>query len=294
MIEKIPVASCISKLSLCLLFLFFSQNLFAQKNTKIGELKGVDFKFGFTGFDLSSNDATKIYSDIVMPDLEKLNITPTGFVNGQAANYCTSFYLGLVSKNKWFTKSKFLKNSENRFGIWLGNNSRSSYYPNYGAVSCEVRFDNDTTDHLITSMVKYIGYGIQADYIVNSKPIFKNFAGYMGCGANIILHNYKAYNKQGDLFGPKTPRFNSPVYKEMIHTKVSMSSIDLKLILGWKYNISCDFNYFMEVEFGGSFYNKGIFGSRKWLYVGNIAVLGIRYKFINPEEKTRSKANVFW
>lgn len=282
---------------LIIILLLFTQSVFAQKNTRIGELKGIDFKFGYMGFGLSNNDAAKIYSDIVMPDLEKMNLIPTGFMNAQPANYCTSIYLGMVSKNKWFTKSKFLKNSENRFGVWLGNNSRSDQYGINGAINCTVMFENDTTDRLIESMVKYFGYGIQADYIVNSKPFFKNFAGYIGFGANVILHNYQAYNKRGDLFGKNTPYFDSPpafVTTEMIHTKVSMSSVDLKFVLGWKYNLSCDFNYFMEVEYGGSFYNKGMFGNRKWLDTGNIALLGIRYKFINPEERTKSKVNLFW
>lgn len=255
-------------------------------------MKGIDFKFGFTLFDLSQNDATKIYSDIVMPDLEKNNKQPTSFSNAQPSNYCRSFYLGLTSKNKWFSKSNFLKNSENRFGVYLGNNSSSK-----GAMNCDVTFKNYTEHDLIKSMVRYVGYGISADYIVNSKPFFKNFAAYFGISSAVILHNYKAYNKGGALFAKESSPYlySYPIGKvDMVHTSVSFTSIDAKLLLGWKYNLSWDFNYFMEFELGGSYYNKGMFNNRKLLYTGNITILGIRYKFINPEEKTRNKANVFW
>jgi len=290
----------IPTIGVILIFLFLiisNQRLLAQKNTKIGELKGVDFKFGFTGFDLSGNDAAKIYSDIVLPDLEKNNKQPTGFSNAQPSNYCSSFYLGLTSKNKWFPKSTILKNSENRFGVFFGNNSQSNNSSSTGAMNCDVTFKNYTEHDLIKSMVRYVGYGIRADYIVNSKPFLKDFAAYFGISAAVILHNYKAYYKGGALFAKKSSPYlySHPIGTvDMVHTSVSFTSIDTKLLFGWKYNLSCDFNYFMEFELGGSYYNKGMFNNRKLLYTGNITVLGIRYKFINPEEKTRNKANVFW
>ena len=279
-------------------FLFLiSQSLFSQKSTKIGELKGIDFKVGVSVFGLSTNDAAKIYSDIVLPDLERNNKQPTGFINAQPSNFCTAFNLGLTSKNKWFKKSKLFKNSENRFGIFYGYNSQSENGSSRGAMTCDVTFKNDTAHSLITSMVKYVGYGINADYIINSKPFLKNFAAYCGLSAAVILHNYKAYNKSGALFAKRgTPYLSSKTIADidMVHTSISMTSIDAKLLFGWKYNLSCEFNYFMEVEFGGSYYNKGLFGNHKLLYMGNFTLLGIRYKFINPEDKTKSKTNVFW
>lgn len=89
---------------LTVILLLFTQSIFAQKNTKIGELKGIDFKFGANFFSLSNEDVLKIYKDIVLPDLERNNIHPTQFMNPYTPNMCFSLNLGLVSKNKWFSK----------------------------------------------------------------------------------------------------------------------------------------------------------------------------------------------
>ncbi len=257
----------------------------AKKNTIIGELKGVDFKLGVTFFSLSNEDVVKIYKDIVLPDLERNNIHPNQFMNPYTPNMCISLNLGLVSKNKWFSKSKILKNSENRFGLSLGNHSG-------GIIMCDVAFPNDTATSLINGVIKYIGYGINFDYTVNSKPILKDFALYSSLGGAVVLHNYKAAKTDAPLFKRNSPTIGSNI--ELVNTQTSMTSVDLKMILGLKYNLSCDFNWFGELAFGGSYYPKGLSKKNTILSFGQIALIGIRYKFIKPEEKTRNKANVFW
>ena len=111
-----------------------------------------------------------------------------------------------------------------------------------------------------------------------------------------MLHNYKAVKGSTALFQKKEPVWmQTPLnYVEMINTKTSVSSIDLKIFLGIKYILSCEFNLFMEGSLGGSYYNKGMYGKHKLLKVYSITPIGIRYKFVKPEDKSKTKLGVFW
>ena len=136
---------------LFIILLLFSHILYAQKSSKNGVLKGIDLKMGSSIFNLSNNDAASIYSAIVLPDLEKQGIQVKGFENGEAYNFCSSIYLGLVTTNNKILKSKYFKKTENRFGLVYGSFNHFS-----GMVNCDVLFSNDTTRNLIKGIIRYI------------------------------------------------------------------------------------------------------------------------------------------
>lgn len=268
--------------------LIICQMAFAQKSKKIGEIKGIDFKAGFSLFDYSGNDAIKIYSSIVSPDLDKNGKTPNGYENGYSYNYSWSYYLGVVSSKNELLKSNYFKKSEARFGLNFENFSSLS-----GMFNCDVKFKNDTTSNLIDGIIKYFGYGVHADYTINSKPFMNHFATYFSFGTTVMLHNFKAVGESKNLFERGTPHFYN--YNiEMTNTKTSLTSVDFKVFWGVKYNLSCDFNLFMESCIGGSYYNKGLYNNHKWLWLFNFTPIGIRYKFVKPEDKSKTKLNVFW
>ena len=287
-LHLIVVKKEISVKFLLVLLLSVNSVVFAQKNSKIGEIKGVDFKLGIAAMDLTGNDATKIYAAIVQPDLEKNGRYPNSFKNGRVNNYCGYIYLGLAIKNQNFQKSKKLKNIENRFGINLIRYGRD-------VMQCDVLFDNDTSSSLINGIITYLGYGLNADFTLNSRPFFKDFATYAGIGTSVMLHDYKAVNGAFGLFGKTTPTIIGSIRTaEMTNTKITISSLDFKFHLGIKYNFSCDLNLFLETSMGGSYYHKGLYGNHKWLSNSNITLLGMRYKFVNANEQTKTSKSVYW
>lgn len=264
-----------------------STSLFAQNQSKKADIKGIDFKLGPTHLDLSGNDACEIFSAVVLPDIEKNGLPIKGFENGEFSNFCTSIYLGLVSSNQKFKKSKLLKYSENRFGV-----NFAKFNQRFGMINCDVLFSNDTTNILLNDgQINYSGYGIHADYTINSRPFFNNFATYLSFGTSIVLHNFKAVGQAGSWFRYAEPTIGGI---EMTNTKTTLTSVDLKAFLGVKYNFTCDLNLFIECGFGGSYYHRGLYGKSKLIKAANITFLGMRYKFVKDEDRSKSKSGVFW
>ena len=275
----------------CLITAIFSViglNCPAQKNTKLFEMKGIDFKAGFSTFNLSTKDATKIYKDVVGPDLEKSNIHPISYIHGNYSKRSSSFYLGLSVKNKWFVNTKYIKDSENRLWLSYGINNNSP-------IVSDIRLQNDTISGFQeNATIKYSKYSVAFDYLINSKPFLKTFAMYFGTGAGVMIHKYNAVNKTGEFLSNKTPVLvtnTNPTYVE-IHNATKFTSVDLKLILGLKYNLSCDFNLFIETAIGAGFFQNGLYSKNKISNLNEFTVLGIRYKLVPPAEETHN--NTFW
>lgn len=252
---------------LTIILLLFTQGLLAQKNTKIGELKGVDFKAGGSVFNYKPQDAIQIISEINAPLDQNSNKKPLKYEDGFISKVSNYFYLGLASKNKYFANSKYIKNAENRFGIQYGHAN--------GILNSTIIYANDTS--LTGNDYKYTGYGISTEFILNSKPFYKNFAFYTGLGISVILNSF--------ILKAKLVSINNP--------NITMTSINVRALLGLKYNLSCEYNLFMESNFGENFYPKKFANRTRFIETAQFA-FGIRYKFINPEERTKNKANVFW
>ena len=276
--------------NLILVPLLFSSLLFSQTKNKKTDIKGIDFKLGPTFLDISGNDACQIYSAIVMPDLEKNGLTVKGFENGDSYPLSMSMYLGFVSSNQKFNKSKFFKNSEKRFGVTIAR-----FNQRQGIIGCDVIFRNDTSHNLINEgQIAYTSYGVNADYTFNSKPFLRNFATYLSLGTSIILHYYRAVGPAGAWFKRAEPVINRYPPIEMTNTKTTLTSIDGKAFLGIKYNFSCDLNLFIECGFGGSYYHRGLYGKSKLIKSANMTLLGMRYKFVNEDDKSKPNSGVFW
>lgn len=124
-----------------------------------------------------------------------------------------------------------------------------------------------------TYQTQTLGLGYQ----FSSKSFLTNFAFFGGISSDfgvlvlkqISIYPFNLQNKPNNFYSTIL-RFNSN--------------------LGVKYNYSCDINFFVQAEFGLINYGKEInsFGQ----YGG--ASFGIRYKFLEDQDKLNYKSNGFW
>lgn len=264
----------------------------AQKKSSSGDLKGIDFSAGFSMLSYTEDDAIKIYSEIVTPNLLREGSYPLYYSDGYVALMSNIFRLRLCTKNKWFSQSAVFKNSENRFGIGYSN-----YRFSPGAVGCSIITSRDTirSQFQEAATIKYYGYSVNTDYLINSKPFLKNFAAYGGLGLEVGLNLFKAVDGRGELLEKRDPYLSTRHGQiKLSHDQYALSSLNGKAIIGLKFNLSCDFNLFMEESLGAAYYHKGLSRDKKFLWLGEVSLIGIRYKFIAAADRSRSKASVFW
>ncbi len=222
----------------------------------------------------------------VLQNIEKNNIdTEYNYEPLQARN---AVMLSATFKRN--TNTFLLRNQEFRIGIQFNSNTipavviREKVYGRY---------------HQFHPINKDLS--LDLSYLINTRPL-GNWAIYMGVGGNIgvsIQNKYICYvrNSNGSMNGLTTnaqikdKASNGGYQQYILYGKPSFVTTSYGLV-GFKYNLDCEFNLFSELSIGHTYRKYVGVNVIESIYLG--ATVGFRYKINKDKLIYKKKSNPFW
>jgi hypothetical protein len=258
------------------LFNFFS-SVFSQINdsANLYKLKGIDVNIGGCGYHYGSRTTVNFAQAITPDELD----SDFDYQNARTNNTIVSpvkIGLNFVFGNDRRNFKYFIHKHEALFRFNFETKQDKAEI-----TGIEHRFNPSVRDISIsyTYQTQSIGLGYQ----MASKPFLKNLALFMGVHLDfgmlalkqldVPYYNYIYYN-------PNNIEFEN-YYSTFLRGSAN---------LGLKYNFSCDINFFLQTEFAFLRYGKDI----KTNASGLGACFGIRYKFLEDQDKLRYNRTGFW
>mgnify|MGYP002335915631 CR=1 FL=1 len=206
-------------------------------------------------------------------------------------------YLALDLIMRFKDRRNLLKWTEWTLGMGI---TRPDWY--FSSSEQAFEFHNDTMSTMSLEKTRHSGIMLESKILFNSSPYRSRMMPYIGLGARIGLYQQK--NNQvrfTDIYSESFSRFTVSEVKDL--STMPSSLLGVYGILGLKYNASCLFSFFGDINMG--YYNR-VFADRIHMDGRNFSLsLGMTYKLGNnidpaPEEvsaepgKDRKKMQVYW
>ncbi len=288
-------------------FIFFSMGVFAQ-DTGIYKIRILKKNWFINGYDLqyqvlqpkvlnpsmSSDELFHILYDTkssgnnipdVLKNIDKNNVdTEYNYVPMQARNA-----VNLTATFKRKTNTFLLRNQELRIGVRFNANS-------IPAVVIKEKWSYNY--HQFHPIIKDLS--LDFSYLLNTKSL-RNGAFYMGIGASIglsIQNKYICYVRSSNSWmdGSETDlqmkdKNLNPQTQTILYGKSSAVLSDYALV-GFKYNLDCEFNLFSELTLGYIYRKYREVKAIESMYWG--VTIGFRYKINKDKLIYKKKGNPFW
>lgn len=175
----------------------------------------------------------------------------------------------LFGNSKWNTRN-FIRKYELVFRFTFETLQTESYYNNIVNVYNPSVIESTRLNYTYQTQTIGLGYGMA------TRPIVKNVAAFGGVNADFGMVSFKRIGRD---------RSSIPEAKDL-NTTILRGNV----ILGIKYNFTCDINFFVVGELGMTQYGQGL--DTKCTY--NCFRLGIRYKFLDEQDRLNYKNTGFW
>ncbi len=240
-------------------------------------LKGIDFSVGGVSSTMNENANINLLKAITPAEFKaRYNYDHTTTKKSFVLNPI-KIGLGIAFGNSQHKNRKFFNKNELIFKFSFESLRTNNQYENIKPMFYY------NTDYTVTAGFDYtyqtqtLGIGYQ----LASKPILKNIALFVSVNGDFGMVTCKQIK-------------NSLRYADLMSfndiKNYNTSVIRGNAILGLKYNFSCDINFFLQAESGILHYGQGIGTSST--YGG--ASFGIRYKFLEDQDKLNYNSNGFW
>lgn len=256
---------------------YFVSSVFSQINDTINlyKLKGIDVKIGGFGYNYGTRTTINFAQAITPDQLESDFIYQNARTNNTRVSP-VKIGLNFVFGNDHRNFKYFIHKHEALFKFTF-----ETLQDKAEVKGIEHRLYPSITD--ISMSYTYQTQSIGLGYQMASKPFLKNLALFMGIHADFGMLALKQLDVPyySDIFSnPNNIKF------ENYFSTFFRSSANL----GIKYNFSCDINFFIQTEFAFLRYGKDINTNA----TGIGASFGIRYKFLEDQDKLKYNRTGFW
>lgn len=181
--------------------------------------------------------------------------------------------LGFVfGHSKWDARN-FIRKNELVFRFTFETLQTESYYNNIAIAYNPSVIESTRLNYTYQTQTIGLGYGMA------TRPIVKNVAAFAGVNADFGMVSFKRIEEVS-----KTHNSNYEI------KNLNSTLIRGNVTFGIKYNFSCDINFFVVGELGMTQYGQGL--DTKCTY--NCFRLGIRYKFLDEQDRLNYKNTGFW
>lgn len=178
--------------------------------------------------------------------------------------------LGFVFGNSKWDARNFIRKHELVFRFTFETLQTESNYTNIANIYYPSVIESTSLSYTYQTQTIGLGYGMA------TRPIIKNIAAFAGVNADFGMVSFKRIGRDRSSI-PEVKNLNSTLLRGSV-------------ILGIKYNFTCDINFFVVGELGVTQYGPGL--DTKCTY--NCFRLGIRYKFLDEQDKLNYKNTGFW
>lgn len=261
-----------------LLFCFFFVvvgNSKASDTLKYYKLKGVDVSIGAIGFD-AGNKTYVNFLQAVTPDEVKSNFNYDKTKAYASPIIPVRIGLGFVFGNNQRSNNNFVNKHELLFRFSFETQRRYDSFKNIMRPAHPDPSYRSRARLNYTYQTQTIGLGYQ----LSTKSFFTNFALFGGINTDFGMMTLKSI-RDFDYSGLSGSVEEKNYYTTLVRTNG---------LLGLKYNFTCDINFFLQAEFGILQYGKDI--GTNAVYSGG--AFGIRYKFLEEQDKLNYKDVGFW
>lgn len=262
------------------------------RNMAFAQISAIDISNDF-GY-IASNPDREI--SLLSKTIGTAPYTPASFKEVYYNDAYNCVNLALVFKPKpVFLKSSFPKQELTIGAGFLTINSTVTNYTNlfYDSIGLNGRtYNNHISFNLYTHREQ-----VHASYLLNSKVFGKRFKAYFGLGMAAGFNTIKSAQRNTSSTLSYSSRLQSdtmfiPDYKsQAIEGAYHYTTVSGYIPVGLKYNIDCNFNFFIEIKTGIQF-QPGANPTQQWQNFSSFG-LGIRYKFAPAEDKDQESSG-FW
>ncbi len=258
----------------CFIFIGVS-NCKASDSLKYYKLKGVDVSIGAIGFNAGNKTYANLLNELTPDGVRSMYNYATSQVN-DPITIPVKISLGIVFGTNQRSNTYFVNKHELLFKFSFETQQMHKRVINISRPAAPDPNYRSSASFGYTYQTQTIGLGYQ----LSAKSFCKNLALFGGVNADFGMVTYKRISS-----------LNYDDYYTLNEIKnYNTTLLRLNSQIGLKYNFSCDINFFLQAEFGFLHYGKGI--STNAVYSGG--AFGIRYKFLEEQDKLNYKDVGFW
>ncbi len=269
------------KYIICVMLLFCKQ-LYSgtDSTTRNWSIKGYDFKFGgIFIYGNSSQFVNALKLGIQGDNINKFNFDNTYLDSSHDGIYSpVRIRLNTVFSNNKTYQSWLFNKMEIGVGLAFEIQNSGNIYNKYK----NIQYSNYPNSNLEGSAsYSYQCEGLEVNYQFSSKPFLKRLAIIGGLNTSIGLNTYKRYD---DII------INSSDVTSELNQSFSVPYINIFANLGFKYNFTCELNFFSQAESGLIMYGRQIGGKSRF----DGFCFGLRYKIIDEQDRAQFRQSSFW
>lgn len=257
--------------------ILFAQTLSCKTNdtTDNYRLKGVDVTIGGGKYNYGNKTAVNLFKAMMPQDI-KNNFNYNEVYSSYKTTSPVKIGLNFIFGDNKRTNSFIANKHEYIFRFSFESKQDYNEFNNLNLIDSiygKIKFGSKIN---YTYQTQAIGLGYQ----FSSKSIFKNFALFGGTSIDFGMLVLKQIN---NFYYWNSSNIS---VEDNFYSTFARANCNL----GIKYNFSCDINFFFQAEAGLIQYGKEIKTNGR--YMG--ASFGIRYKFLEEQDKLNYKNNSFW
>ncbi len=261
---------------LCVIAFFSVLNVKANDTASWYKLKGIDVNFGISSIQYGNQTSVNFLNALTPNELNN-NLSYRYAISNNTSVAPVKIGLNFVFGNDHRNFRYFINKHEALFRF---NFETLQDYANINSiVNQNYWYILNDIDMSYTYQTQSIGMGYQ----LASKPFLKNLALFMGCHADFGM----LVLKQADI------NYYANIYSNPNNIEIEnfySTFFRSTANLGIKYNFSCDINFFIQSEWTYLRYGKEINTNA----LGFGLSFGIRYKFLEDQDKLKYNRTGFW